>query len=136
MKFLFFITLILTSFSTLACRCAMQDTKSKFQHYDFVYFGKVISSQLISEDKVKNEMEIIESFKGTSNTIMYSFLPDSRCSPAAAVGFTYIVYGKYNEEVQLKFCSASQPMDQHRNNNFDKEIIALRKLATTNNLNK
>ena len=130
MKSLVLLVLLISSFSSLACRCPeIISIESKFAQSDFVYFGRIINSELLSDEQVVNELELIESFKGTFDPKLISDVSKQRCETPSLVGVTYIVYGNYGEDTKLTMCSYTQPHSLFWAEEFEKELAALRKLA-------
>lgn len=130
MKALFLLFTLLFSLNSHACKCRSSSIETKVSSADYVYFGQVVSSKLIGEKEVVNEMKVIEVIKGKPDSSkLYSRVENHMCSMYAATGLTFIVYGNYNEKARLSLCSDTQPLVKGRDVEFEKKLTNIKAAA-------
>jgi hypothetical protein len=116
--------------ASFACSCLNVSLEEKVSSSDFIYFGKITSSNLVSESKVLNTLELIEVLKGQPNTLELLSSPmEHMCSMPSGVGTTYIVYGKYDKQPTLSLCGFTQPHVKSLIPDFEEELVKIKSTA-------
>ncbi len=127
--FIFFSALFFIN-TTFACSCSTVSLEDRVYSSDFIYLGKITSSTLIGGRKVLNKLELIEVLKGKPNTLdMISSPMEHMCSMPAAVGATYIVYGKYDKSPALSLCGYTQPHVKAVIPDFEEQLANIKSTA-------
>ena len=127
MKTIVFITALIFCNFALACSCATPTLKESFDQADFVYVGLVESAELTGEFEVTNFLSVVKEFKGHRDTdLLMSEVFNTSCSSPAAVGYTYVIFGKYGELPKLQSCSQTQVLSFYR----EELLSELKELAT------
>jgi hypothetical protein len=115
LKTLVLITALIFCNFALACSCATPTLKESFAQADFVYVGLVGSAELTGESEVTNFLSVVKEFKGHRDTdLLMSEVSNSSCSTPAAVGYTYVIFGKFGELPKLQSCSQTQVLGVYR----------------------
>ena len=130
MRILFFFSMLLFINASFACSCLNVSLEEKVSASDFIYFGKITSSELINENKVLNNLVVIEALKGKPNTLKLISSPlDHMCSMPSGVGTTYIVYGNYDKEPTLSICGFTQPHVKSLIPDFEAQLDQIKSTA-------
>jgi hypothetical protein len=127
MKLIILLVCSLFSSSIFACQCREQSQEQQIKNSDYIYFGKILDSSLISDINVSSQLEVIEHIKGKADRKKLDSLAESHmCSRYAVVGLTYIVFGNYGETPRLNYCSPSKLLMDEIHPDFESILQELR----------
>ena len=128
MKSIILITLLFTSFISNACSCFSPSLEESVEKADFIYVGQITSAQVNGPKQVLNYLSNIETLKGSPDTdSLVSYIKDGMCSSPAAVGYSYVIFGKKGITPTLELCGATQMITPS-----SKELVASVKEITAN----
>jgi len=109
---------------SFACSCAGGSLEQRVNNYDYVYIGKVVSSKLIGENDVVNELEVLKELKSYPDLkTLSSSIHYTSCDLHVTVGYEYVVFGNYGKAPSISLCSSTQPVPY--------DSVELNKLITT-----
>ena len=113
-RILILLTLLLGNYAH-ACSCSIPNIEESFNNADFVYIGLIQSAKLTDEAEITNYVSIVKEFKGVRDTdILLSHNSESSCAAPAAVGYKYLIFGKFGETPILESCSPNQTFFEGR----------------------
>ncbi|GAA0860435.1 hypothetical protein [Aliiglaciecola litoralis] len=109
MKQLFLFLVFIFSSSSFACSCIKASIEDAFKNADYVYIGQIESAKRTGLTEVTNYLSITKGFKGARETdVLISEISEGTCASIAAVGYTYVVFGKNDALPKLHACSQTQ----------------------------
>ena len=129
MKLIILLICLLISSDIFACTCGgrEQSQEQQIKNSDYVYFGKIVNSSLISDVNVSSLLEVIEHLKGKPDNLNLDSLAESHmCARYAVVGLTYIVFGNHGETPRLNFCSPSKLLMEDIHPDYESKLQKLR----------
>ncbi|MFQ3195017.1 MAG: hypothetical protein ACI9N3_001851 [Colwellia sp.] len=100
--------LFLFSSYSIACSCIQGTLKEQIDGVDFVYIGKVVSSRLVDDNEVENELIVIEELKGYPDiNTLNSSVHYTSCDVDVTVGYEYAVFGNHGKIPYISACSST-----------------------------
>jgi len=97
------IILILISFKSFACSCAIKKLsdwqKFELENSECIFIGEVLN---IDAENNTFEIKVIESFNGDEKGKVYNGIYDSMCGPIIDEKGEWLIYANYNSESQIE----------------------------------